>query len=409
MLLLILTLAMSQDTVRLPHQVLLDRSVQVPGQIDAADARAVAARERSRVAGRLDNPVLSVQAENLGMQERVTGKRGLEGTEGQVILSLPVALGGDRGARSEIAHASRDAAEALRDVVAADFRASVLYAMIEWERDRTLLAATRAERDALVELADAMTVRAREGRDAASDAALARLEAGAARSRDARQRAAASVANARLAAIVGLPAGTPVDLEPLACTALPTHEPPGRSADLVALDAEVAQAEARASLARAARIPDLVPQVGLRRSAGFSGLLVGLSLELPFFTGGEAAVTATSLEARASEAARSAVTRTRDGELAAHDRAIADLLMLAETHDASWREDLGAVVRAEERRLEIGEGSLFRLFDARRARLAALTEYVSWRETLTRYQVRLARLGGVPLTAALLCLPEDLP
>lgn len=409
MLLLILALAQPQDTVRLSHQALLDRAVQTPGRIAAAAARATAADERFRVAGRFDNPTLMVQAENLGVQEEITGKRGLEGTEGQIILSLPVALGGDRGARREAAGASRAVADAGRDVVAAEVRESVLLAMIDWERERSLLVAAGAERDVLVALADAMTARAREGRDASSDAALARLEAAAARSRHTRQLAAASTANARLAAFLDLSVGTPVDLERLACTVLPDLGTFERPADLRALDAGVAQAAAQASLARAARIPDLHPQVGLRRSAGFSGLLVGLSLELPFFNSGGATATAASLEARATESDRAAIFRAFDGEVIGHRRALADLLALTDADDAAWRADLETVVLAEERRLDVGEGSLYRLFDARRARLAALTEHETWRDAVRRRQVGLARLGFAPLSAALLCLPEDLP
>jgi len=409
MLLLILALAQPQDTLRLPHQSLLDQAVTFPGRIAAADARASAAHDRFRVAGRLDNPTLMVQAENLGMQESVTGKRGLEGTEGQVVLSLPMALGGDRGARRELASATRDAFAADRDLVAAEVRESVLLAMIDWEHERSLLEATGAERDALVALAEAMTARAREGRDASSDAALTRLEAAAARSRHARQQAAASAANARLAAFLDLPVGTPIDLEPLACSAGPDLTVFERPADLAARDAAVRSAAAGAALARAARVPDLHPQVGLRRSGGFSGLLVGLSLELPVFNSGGAAARAAALEARAAESDRAAFVRAFDGEVVAHRRALANLLTFTDLHDATWRDDLETVVLAEERRLEVGEGSLYRLFDARRARLDALTEHETWRDAVRRHQVRLARLGFAPLSAALLCLPEDLP
>ncbi|HET9064257.1 MAG TPA: TolC family protein [Gemmatimonadales bacterium] len=409
MLLLLLALAQPQDTVRLTHQALLDRAMVLPGRIAAADARATAAIDRLGVAGRLDNPILTVQAENLGMQEAVTGKRGLEGTEGQVILSLPLAIGGDRAARRDVASANRDVAMASRDVSVLEVRESVLMAMIDWERERALLGAAGAERDALETLADAMTARAREGRDASSDAALARLEAAAARSRHARQLAAASAANARLAAFLDLPAGRAIDLEPLACRARPDLTAFARPADLDALEASVRAAAASAALARAARVPDMHPQIGLRRSGGFSGVLVGLSLELPFLNTGAAAARAAAMDAQATEFDRTAFVRAFDGEVLALRRGLADLLAITGAHDSTWRADLETVVLAEERRLDVGEGSLYRLFDARRARLDALTEHETWRDAVRRHQVRLARLGVAPLSATLLCLPEDLP
>lgn len=409
MLLLLATLVMPQDTIRLAPLDAFSRAVELHSSIVAADAGASAAELRARVSGRLDNPTLSVLAENLGMQERLTGRRGLEGTEGQIVLSIPFALGGDRGARRSLGVAESEVARVHREQVVAAVGETILLAMIDWERERALLAGTTAERDALTTLAEAMTARAREGRDAASDAALARLEADAARSRDARQRAAAAAANARLAAFLDLPIGSAVDILPLACTVPPQFNGAGRSPESRRHDAAVKAADASARLARAAQIPDLHPELGLRRSDGFSGLLLGLSLELPVWGGGGTRSEAASWDSRAVEAERAAATRAEAGEIAAHQQARAALLAGASRRDSTWLSDLDAVVVAEERRLAVGEGSLFRLFDARRSRLAALTEHEAWRDAVRRHQVALARRGLAPLSPAVLCLPEVQP
>ena len=139
--------------------------------------------------------------------------------------------------------------------------------------------------------------------------------------------------------------------------------------------------------------PDLVPEIGFRRSAGFSALLLGFSLELPLLNGRGPAVTAAVAERDAVVADRAELQRATEGEIAGHRRALALLAAEAPRYDARWRDDLDAVVVAETARLELGEGSLYRLFDARRARLAALTEHEAWRENARHHQVRLARLG----------------
>lgn len=407
MLILLLALAAPQDTVRLPAGDMLSRAETVSGAVQAATARTGAAEATAVLLGRPANPVVSVVAENLGAQRQVTGRSGLEGTEGQAVLALPLALGGDLAARRRegTARVAVAQGEVLRTT--ADVREATLLAIATWQRERALLEASRAERDALATLAGALAARVAEGRDPAASASLARVEATAARSRYARQLAAAAEANAALAALLGLAPGTPVDVAPLACAAPAARRDSTGSADLATLDARIAAAEAAVAVARAGRIPDLVPEVGYRRSAGFSGLLVGLSVELPLLNGRGPGVAAALAERDATAGDRAELARAIDGEIAGHRRALALLAAEAPRYDQRWRDDLDAAVAAEAARLELGEGSLYRLFDARRARLQALTEYQAWRESARRHQVRLARLGLGPLDAAQLCLPED--
>lgn len=407
MLILLLALTAPQDTVRLVPGEMLIRAESVSGALQAASARVAGADATATLLGRPTNPILSVVAENLGAQRQVTGRSGLEGTEGQVVLALPLALGGDLAARRSegVARADVTRSEALRSRL--DVRESVLLALASWQRERTVLVASRAERDALERLATAFTARAAEGRDAAASAALARVEATAARSRHARQLAAAAQANATLAALLGLAPGTAVDATEPGCPAAPDLAHYTQAADRSVLDARLDVAAASVSVARAGRIPDLVPEVGYRRSAGFSGLLLGFSLELPFLNGRGPAVTAALAERDAVAGDRAELVRAMDGEIAGHRRALTLLTAEAPRYDQRWRDDLDAAVAAEEARLELGEGSLFRLFDARRGRFAALTEYQVWRESVRRHQVRLARLGFGALDATLLCLPGD--
>lgn len=411
MLLLLLIAAVSQDTTRLSPAAALERAMDpAAGRLAVAEARVAAARGAGRALAAPANPSLQAMAENLGAQRQVTGRDGLAGTEGQVMLSLPLTLGGDLGARRRLGEGGVSVAAAERQVVAADLGAEVLEAIAVWERHRAVVEVSRGERDALARLATAMTARAAEGRDATASAALARVEAAAAASRHARFLAEAARANALLAVLVHLPPGTPVALDPVGCVApaaLPAPDDLGPEGAVLA--ARTASAAAGADLARALRIPDLIPHVGFRRSAGFSGLLLGLSFDLPLRNTHGGALEAARAEADAARRAASAEAELRRGAVDGHARALEVLAEASPRRDAAWRADLDAIVAAEAARLEVGEGSLYRLFDARRMRLAAVTESEDWQLEVRRQRIRLARRGGLVLDASLLCIPEVRP
>lgn len=392
------------DTLRLPPGEVLARLEARAPALRAAGARVTAAEATRRGAFRLADPLLSAMAENIGATREITGRTGLPGIEGQVVLQFPVALGGDRGARQGIATAELTMAEVARELTTADVRTAGLHLLAGLQHAEALRADAEAESMALGRFADAMTAREQVGRESAGDAARARAEASAAQSALARRAADAARLQAELAVLLGEPDGRVLMLEDAACDARGVAI--GSPRDVRLADAMVARAEAASRLAAAARVPDLLPQVGLRRTAGFSGLLVGVALELPVFGRTQSALATARAEAAAVEADRAQlverVTATQRGRAAA----LARLEAAASAWTPERLADLDRAVAAAEARHAAGEGSLFELFDARRARLLVRAEYEAWRADVRRARIDLARASDAPLVATLLCTPE---
>lgn len=405
MIILLLALQ-TADTLRLaPSEALARLEARAPA-LHAAGARVTAAEATRRGTFRLADPQLSAMAENLGATREITGRTGLPGVEGQVVLQFPVGLGGDRGARQGIASAELAVAQVARELTTADVRAAGLILLSHLQRAEALRADAEGEAMALSRFAAAMTAREAAGRESVGDAARARAEASAAQSGLARLTAEAARLEAQLAVLLGEPAGRTIQVDAPACVA-PMAVAAG-ARDLRLADALVARAEATSRLAAAARVPDLLPQVGLRRTAGFSGLLVGVAFELPVFGRTQSALAAAKAEQSAVQAERdqlgehvAAIQRGQTAALAALERAA-----------ASWTPerlaDLDRAVAAAEARHEAGEGSLYELFDARRARLLVRAEFEAWRDDVRRARIDLTRVSEAPLDATLLCTPEPI-
>src|SRR6185436_13252604 len=90
-----------------------------------------------------------------------------------------------------------------------------------------------------------------------------------------------------------------------ACTPGPGNAPTDSlSPDLLQARFNADAARAAADRAYAARVPDVAPIVGLRRTAGYSGLLLGVSMELPLLRSGAAAEESARFQAEAAESLR---------------------------------------------------------------------------------------------------------
>jgi outer membrane protein TolC len=154
-------------------------------------------------------------------------------------------------------------------------------------------------------------------------------------------------------------------------------------------------------------VPDLVPQVGVRRTAGVTGLFVGLGTEIPVFGGPRDLGRASRLEAEAADAERQGLALQLAAERRAAEAELSLLDAAGRRFDGDWRSALERTVSAAQARYDAGEGTLAELLDARRARLAALDDLATWRAERRTARARVARLTGAPLDAALLC--DDLP
>jgi cobalt-zinc-cadmium efflux system outer membrane protein len=398
-MLLVLALLIPQDTVRLPADAALDRALTSAPVVTAIAARVEEARRLADVRSRRSNPRLGVLAENLGVEREVTGRDGLAGVEGQVTLEFPTSIGGGLGAARSAGRAGVAVATAEAELAQVDLRHAILRRMAEHQRIHRILDAVADESQTLTEMARAMTAQAAEGRAAEGHAARVRMEAASTASALARREAEAAVVDADLAGWLGLAPETPIRITAAACG---TDAGPTAAAAVRVASARVGLAEAETAVARAVRIPELAPQVGFRRSAGFSGLLLGLSLDLPLFNGGGARLAAAEATQAAAQAEQQQLERQLLAEAAGERRALALLDARATTFGAGWQDDLALAVGAAAARWDEGAGTLAELLEARRARLAALEEHATWSAARAAARLALARAAGHPIAATLL-------
>jgi len=283
----------------------IDLAVSTAPTLQAALGRENAARLLARQARAWTNPILSTAAENVGATHEVTGISGLPGIEGQIVLGLTLPMGGDRAAAIARGSALERAASAVTNITERDVRVEVITTIALSERDATLATSAGEEAAALQRFATAIERRAEEGRASGGDAARATLERVIASSNAARRNADLAISQARLARILGLALGTPIRITAPQC--VNAWAPgPGQSPDMGLAEAASDAASAQGRLSRAQRIPDLAPEVGFRRTGGFSSLFLGLSFELPLFTHSSDAV-------RAADAQSLAVNAEGDG------------------------------------------------------------------------------------------------
>jgi outer membrane protein, heavy metal efflux system len=396
-------LQQTPDTLRLDAAEALRRAVAAAPALRAAAARDSASQALVRRAGSWRNPVFSVTAENLGAEVQTTGKSGIAGIEGQMIIEQTLTLGGDRGAAISEARAKAGAAGATWAGTDADLRLQAISVIALAERDAANARFASQESVVLRQVAAMMSRRAAEGRSSGGDAALATLEASSAASMAARRGALAAESQAELARVVGAAAGEYVMIDVNRCPAPRPAGPGARPAELVRADYDVAAADAAVAAARAARVPDLRPSAGLRRTQGFSGLWLGLSLDLPIMPSGSASEQAARYQADAAREDRDALVRQVTARRAGADAALEQLDGVAGVFDAQLVADLERAIRSAESRYAAGEGTLVELLITRRARLSLLTEYEEWRAAQRITRARAARLNGVPIDAEMLC------
>ena len=398
-MLLVLALLIPQDTVRLPADAALDRALTSAPAVVAIAARIEEARHLADARSRRGNPRLGVLAENLGAERELTGRAGLAGIEGQVTLEFPTTLGGALGAARTAGRAGVALATAEGELAHVELRHALLERMVEHQRLHRVLDAVGDEARSLATLARAMTAQAAEGRSAEGHAARVRMEAVSTASALARRQADAAMVDAELAVWLGLAPGTPIRIAAAPCQ---VREAFGAAAASRVVTARVGLAEAESAVARAARVPELAPQVGFRRSGGFSGLLVGLSLDLPLFDGGGARLAAAEARQAMARAEQAHMERQLGATAAGEQRALELLDASASGFGDAWQEDLAVAVGAATARWDEGAGTLAELLEARRARLAALEEHAAWSAARAESRLALARATGHPMHATLL-------
>lgn len=286
-------------------EALADAGVRTP-LTQAAEAGVWAAEAGRSVAKLRPNPSVSVDTENaLG-----TGPyRGFDESDTTVAFALPVELGGKRSARMAAADANIQRAQVDLAVAESDRRLAVTEAYV---------AAIASERRAVVAEAQvAVTTenlriardRVMVGANSPIDEQRAALEQVRATTDAETARLTAAATRATLVQYVGDSARTALD-QRWFDGAGARGQGPSAPVDargtlaLAAAAADTAAAEAGLRLARSQRVPDLTLTAGTRRleASNDQAMVFGVSVPLPLFNGGKAAVTQAARERDRAEA-----------------------------------------------------------------------------------------------------------
>ena len=371
----------------------------------AAEAGVWAAQAGRTVAALRPNPSISVDTENaLG-----TGSyRGFEGSDTTVAFALPVELGGKRSARIAVAEASERRAWIDLATAEADRRAAVTAAYV---------AAIASERRAIV--ADAQVAvttenlriardRVMVGANSPIDEQRAALEQIRATTEAETARRTAAVSRAMLAQYVGDDAGSALDQRWFDLAAGGGQGPTAPvdvqgTLALAAAAADTASAEAELRLARSQRAPDVTLTAGTRRleASNDQAMIFGVSVPLPFFNGGKAAVTQAARERDRAEAQRRIALFEAEQKIATAE---ADRDRAATAVRASEPALVAASEAARIARIGYAEGKFDQivlldaermLLDTRRAAIDARAAYHDAAARLERLTTKLPTEGGV--------------
>lgn len=289
----------------------VDRALELAGVVspalEAASADILAAEAGRRVAGQRPNPTVIVEAENVAGSGQYRGTQSLEATTS---LTLPLELGGKRAARIAVANARIDRATIQAAIAQADLRLNVIRGYAEAaSAERRLMTACDQARIA-GEALRAAQVRVQAGRASpieAERANVARVNADAALTREER---AVEVARFTLSRIIGQPIAGPLDTDWFG--RLPAIHGPLRLIDstgtlmMAAADADFAVVDAGVRLARSLRVPDLTLSAGARRleQTGDTAAVFSLSIPLPLFNSGSAALSQAEADRQSADARR---------------------------------------------------------------------------------------------------------
>lgn len=287
----------------------LARALELAGAsspaLDAAAAELRAAEAGRQIAALRPNPSLSVDAENLAGSGPYRGFASLEATTS---LTVPVELGGKRSARIGLADARSDRAAIEAAVARADLRLAVTRAYAEAVAAQQRLVVARDQARIAAEAHRAATVRVQAGRASPIEverANVTRINAEAALARASRL---AEVSARLLSRLTGQPVVSDLDWNWFADVRAGFGPfAPIDGADTLAVaaaDADLTIADAAVKLARSQRVPDLSVGAGARymRESGDTAAVFSLSVPLPLFNNGGAALAQASAERQSSEA-----------------------------------------------------------------------------------------------------------
>ena len=287
----------------------LDEALAAAGSaspaVEASRSGVRAAAAQRAVAGLRPNPSLDAMAENVAG----TGAyRGLRSSETTVGLSLPIELGGKRSARIAVADAQSGRAVLETSIAQADLRQRVTQAYNDAVAGQRRAANAREQAGIAAEGLRAARVRVAAGRASPLEeqrADVARLNAAGAAERADRS---AQVALDDLARLTGRAAGR-LDFgwfDRIDAIGPPRPVDTGTTLAAMAAQADLATATAQVRLARSRRVPDVTVGAAARRLAASNDMagVFSLSVPLPLFDNGRAAVDLASAQRQQADANR---------------------------------------------------------------------------------------------------------
>lgn len=310
------------------EQALAEASAQSPALEAVAAGRREAASGRI-VAGLRPNPIASFDSENIvGSGDY----RGIRQAETMVSLAIPLEVGGQRSARLAAADVALQRADLAGTATSADLRLAITQAYVAALSAQDLLQIAQDQQAVTAENLRIASRRAELGVAPPIDAERARLQHLTAQAEREQAQTAKTAARAQLGRWIGRPITEVLDRRPMdnAGAAGPLlGEGPGAMVEMdgnlaiAQADTDIAEAEAQIRLARSQRWQDVSVTAGARQfqASNDVALVVGISVPLPLFNNGEAAI------ARAGHARDQAEARRRQARLEtqqALDNAIAE-------------------------------------------------------------------------------------
>jgi cobalt-zinc-cadmium efflux system outer membrane protein len=274
----------------------LDRALALAGAsaptIDAATAAIRSADAGRQIAGLRPNPSIVTQTENVAGSGQYRGARSAETTAG---LELPIELGGKRSARIAVADARGDRATIAAMVAQADLRLAVTQAYIEAVAAERRLINARDQFALATQGCHAARVRVTAGRASPIEeqrANVVRINAEAAVERAERTLA---LARGNLGRRIGQPVTAALDIgwfDRIGGYGPSSDVDARDTLAMAAAKADLSAAEAQARLAWSQRVPDITLSASARRleATNDTAAVFGVSIPLPLFNNGNAAV-----------------------------------------------------------------------------------------------------------------------
>lgn len=293
----------------------LDEAVALAGGsapvAEAAKAGIQSAQAARTVAGLRPNPSVQSQVENVVGSGPYGGFSQAETTVG---LNIPIELGGKRSARIAVADAQSNRAMLVAAIAQTDIRLQVTQLYVEAVATERRLATANDQLRIAHEASNAARVQVQAGRASPLEeqrADVARINAEAAVER---QQRLADAARSNLQRRIGRAISGPLDTGMLDRLPVGAYGPRDINTvgalALAAADADVAIADAGVRVARSQRVPDVTVGPALRRleATNDTAAVFSLSVPIPLFNSGRAAVAQASAERTRAEAQRRVTT-----------------------------------------------------------------------------------------------------